>query len=274
MLKNPQVVCLVRQPLTLFISSICASVLLSGCAKPVTPATPATSATAPTPTASASLATLTVTNPSAFARPDSPVTVTFTDLGISGIPGALSVWAGSREIPSQLIDSDGNGSLDSLLAMTDFAAGEQQQWQVKPTPASSSAKRTAAEISQKTGGEWQGKVYKGGTFENVQHLTPPPQYTDHSEFIRYEGPGIESDRVAYRIYLDWRNGFDIFGNITASPMLHQVGLDGYSSYHNMQPWGLDLLKVGKSLGAGGFGYWDGSAAQGVSVLKGHSATIP
>lgn len=56
-------------------------------------------------------------------------------------------------------------------------------------------------------------------------------------------------------------------------MLHQVGLDGYSSYHNMQPWGLDLLKVGKSLGAGGFGYWDGSAAQGVSVLKGHSATI-
>lgn len=270
MLKNPRVVCLVRQPLTLFISSICAGVLLSGCAKPVTPAT---SATAPTPTASASLATLTVTNPSAFARPDSPVTVTFTDLGITGIPGALSVWAGSKEIPSQLIDSDGNGSLDSLLAMTDFAAGEQQQWQVKPTPASSSAKRTAAEISQKTGGEWQGKVYKGGTFENVQHLTPPPQYTDHSEFIRYEGPGIESDRVAYRIYLDWRNGFDIFGNITGSPVLHQVGLDGYSSYHNMQPWGLDLLKVGKSLGAGGFGYWDGSAAQGVSVLKGHSATI-
>ena len=246
---------------------IVATALLGACAKPDTSATTA-SAVLP-----ANLATLTVTNPSAFARPDSPVTVTFTDLGVVATPEALSVWAGAREIPSQLIDSDGNGSLDSLLAMADFAAGEQQQWQVKPVPAKASAKRTAAEISQKTGGEWQGKVYKGGSFENVQSLTPPPQYTDHSEFIRYEGPGIESDRVAYRIYLDWRNGFDIFGNITGSPVLHQVGLDGYSSYHSMQPWGLDLLKVGKSLGAGGFGYWDGSAAQGVSVLKGHSATI-
>ncbi len=267
-LKNPRVVYLVRQPLALLIGGVCASVLFSGCAKSVTPATSAITATP-----AAGLATLTVTNPSAFARPDSPVTVAFTDLGVVGTPGALSVWAGAREIPSQLIDSDGNGSLDSLLAMADFAAGEQQQWQVKPIPAKTGVKRTAAEISQKTGGEWQGKVYKGGSFENVQSLTPPPQYTDHSEFIRYEGPGIESDRVAYRIYLDWRNGFDIFGNITGSPVLHQVGLDGYSSYHNMQPWGLDLLKVGKSLGAGGFGYWDGSAAQGVSVLKGHSATI-
>lgn len=254
-----------RAPLALLVIGA----MLAACTKPAPPATTGT----PAQTASAGLATLTVTNPSAFARPDSPVTVTFTDLGLVGIPSALSVWAASREIPSQLIDSDGNGSLDSLFAVADFAAGEQQQWQVKPIPASSSVKRTAAEISQKTGGEWQGKVYKGGTFENVQRLTPPPQYTDHSEFIRYEGPGIESDRVAYRIYLDWRNGFDIFGNITGSPVLHQVGQDGYSSYHSMQPWGLDLLKVGKSLGAGGFGYWDGSTVQGVSVLKGHSATI-
>ncbi len=254
-----------RAPLALLVIGA----MLAACAKPVPPATTVT----PAQTASAGLATLTVTNPSAFARPDSPVTVTFTDLGLVGIPSALSVWAASREIPSQLIDSDGNGSLDSLFVVADFAAAEQQQWQVKPIPASSSVKRTAAEISQKTGGEWQGKVYKGGTFENVQRLTPPPQYTDHSEFIRYEGPGIESDRVAYRIYLDWRNGFDIFGNITGSPVLHQVGQDGYSSYHSMQPWGLDLLKVGKSLGAGGFGYWDGSTVQGVSVLKGHSATI-
>ena len=262
MLQNSDfhVVCSFRAPLAVLITAA----LLGACAKP----TPSATTVAPT-----GLAELTVTNPSAFARPDSAVTVAFTDLGVVGIPGSLSVWAGAREVPSQLIDSDGNGSLDSLLAMADFAAGEQQQWQVKPIPAQAAVKRTAAEISQKTGGQWQGKVYQGGSFKNVQSLTPPPQYTDHSEFIRYEGPGIESDRVAYRIYLDWRNGFDIFGNITGSPVLHQVGLDGYSSYHNMQPWGLDLLKVGKSLGAGGFGYWDGSAAQGVSVLKGHSATI-
>lgn len=275
MLQNSDfpVVCSFRAPLAVLITAA----LLGACAKPGAPEATAATLVTTTAAAPASLAELTVTNPSAFARADSAVTVAFTDLGVVATPAALSVWAGAREVPSQLIDSDGNGSLDSLLAMADFTAGEQQQWQVKAIPAKAAtgaaAKRTAAEISQKTGGEWQGKVYQGGTFENVQSLTPPPQYTDHSEFIRYEGPGIESDRVAYRIYLDWRNGFDIFGNITGSPVLHQVGLDGYSSYHNMQPWGLDLLKVGKSLGAGGFGYWDGSAAQGVSVLKGHSATI-
>ena len=247
-----------------------AAALLGGCSKPATP--PSADAT-PAPAAPAQLAELTVTNPSAFARADAAVTVALTDLGLSTPPTALSVWAGQTEIASQLIDSDGNGSTDSLLAMADFAAGEQQQWQVKASAATAVNKRSAAEISQKTGGQWEGKKYIGGTFENVQSLTPPPQYTDHSEFIRYEGPGIESDRVAYRIYLDWRNGFDIFGNVTGAPVLHQIGQDGYSSYHQMQPWGVDLLKVGKSLGAGGFGYWDGSAAQGVAVLQGHSATI-
>src|SRR5690606_18181467 len=38
-------------------------------------------------------------------------------------------------------------------------------------------------------------------------------------------------------------------------------------------WGMDLLKVGKSLGAGGFGYWDGEKVQLVSKLSGHSAKI-
>lgn len=220
------------------------------------------------------LASLTLTNPSAFARPDSSVTVSFSDLGLAQVPTALSVWRGQQQIASQLIDSDGDGTLDSLFAIADFAAGEQQDWQVRPTAGSLVVSaRAYAEISQKVGGQWQGKVYQGGTFQNVQQLSPPPQYTDHSEYIRYEGPGIESDKVAYRIYLDWRNGFDIFGNLTGKPVLSQIGHDGYSSYHQMQPWGMDLLKVGKSLGAGGFGYWDGKAVQGVARLQGHRATI-
>ena len=36
-------------------------------------------------------------------------------------------------------------------------------------------------------------------------------------------------------------------------MLQQVGLDGFDSYHNMQPWGMDVMKVGKSLGVGSIG---------------------
>jgi hypothetical protein len=36
-------------------------------------------------------------------------------------------------------------------------------------------------------------------------------------------------------------------------VLQQVGLDGFESYHHMQSWGMDVMKVGKSLGIGSIG---------------------
>lgn len=220
------------------------------------------------------LAGMQVQNPSAFARPDQAVRFALADLGLTQQPPASSVWSGANELPAQWLDSDLDGQADQLMVVASFAAAEQQQWQLRgERSALQQSSRVQAEISVKEGGEWQGKRYQGGHFVNVQTVTPPAQYTDHSEYIRYEGPGIESDKVGYRIYLDWRNGFDIFGNITGKPVLHQVGLDGYSSYHEMQPWGMDLLKVGKSLGAGGFGFWDGTQALGVAKVSGHTATV-
>jgi rhamnogalacturonyl hydrolase YesR len=101
----------------------------------------------------------------------------------------------------------------------------------------------------------------------------PPQSSDHNEYLRYEGPGIESDLVGYRVYLDWRNGFDIFGKKTSEMVLPNVGLDGYESYHQMADWGADILKVGQSLGMGGFGYWDGAKTVLVSDVAERSTRI-
>lgn len=113
--------------------------------------------------------------------------------------------------------------------------------------------KTYAEISIKEGGKWNGKKYEGGTFKNVQELTLPSTHTDHSYYIRYEGPGWESNKVGYRLYLDWRNAIDIFGKLTEDPVLQDVGQDGFDSYHNMSDWGADILKVGKGLGIGSIG---------------------
>lgn len=234
-----------------------------------------------TPTAAGSdnhIANLSVSNPSAFARNEQTLLLPFSDLGVTADQAnALVAVDGNNTVASQLIDHNSDGAKDSLLLQFDLAAAATQQLQIVNDQARFNAqqlpKRTQAEISHKTGGQWQDSKYIGGEFQNVTELTPPPQYTDHSEWIRYEGPGIESDKVGYRIYLDWRNGFDVFGNKTGKPVLHQVGLDGYQSYHKMADWGMDLLKVGKSLGAGGFGYWDGEKVQLVSKLSGHSAKI-
>lgn len=116
-----------------------------------------------------------------------------------------------------------------------------------------------AEISVKEGGEWVARKYEGGgEFKNVSKLDVPKEHTDHSFYIRYEGPGWESDKVGYRLYLDWRNAIDIFGKKTHEKVLPMVGQKNFDSYHEMNDWGMDILKAGKSLGIGSIGrYSDG-----------------
>ena len=113
--------------------------------------------------------------------------------------------------------------------------------------------KTYAEISQKEGGSWNGRKYSGGNFKNVQTLVLNPLHTDHSFDIRYEGPGWESNKIGYRLYLDWRNAIDIYGKKTEEIVLPNVGQDGFDSYHEMSDWGADILKVGKGLGIGAIG---------------------
>jgi hypothetical protein len=114
---------------------------------------------------------------------------------------------------------------------------------------------TYAEISVKDGGNWieAERRYEGGEFKNISKLEVPALHTDHSYFIRYEGPGWENSQIGYRIYLDWRNAIDIFGKKVDSLVLPQVGQDGFDSYHEDAPWGQDILKAGKSLGIGSYG---------------------
>lgn len=119
--------------------------------------------------------------------------------------------------------------------------------------------RTHAELSVRQGGAWEGQKYVADnfTFEPVTAFTSPAQLTDHSYYLRYEGPGWENDLVGYRLYLDWRNGIDVFVKTTSDMVLSKVGQDGYDSYHELSDWGGDALKVGKSVGLGALGRWVG-----------------
>ncbi len=218
------------------------------------------------------VATFEVSNPSEFSRPDTLISLTLNELGVAS--GPLQVWQGDKDQPTQLVDDDGDGSPDRLVFLADLDAAATHGFVIDRGETSRSIpSRAYAEVSDKEGGEWQDAVYVGGTFKNVDQLTNPPQYTDHSEYIRYEGPGIESDLVGYRVYLDWRNGFDIFGKKRPGLVLKDVGQDGYDSYHEMSDWGADILKVGTSLGMGGYGYWDGAKVVLVSDVAERSVAI-
>jgi hypothetical protein len=134
-------------------------------------------------------------------------------------------------------------------------------------------KRTQAELSHKVGGKFVERKYEGGFFQNVNFLRVPPEHSDHSFYLRYEGPGWESDKVGYRFYLDWRNAIDIFGKKTADMVLQSVGQDGFESYHHMSDWGMDILKVGDALGLGSPAMWVDNKAERVSATDSITCTI-
>lgn len=161
-------------------------------------------------------------------------------------------------------------SILTVLIFIAFLSCKSQE--VKKGSASAHAK-SYAEISVKEGGKWVGKQYEGGVFKNVTSLKLPSEHTDHSYYIRYEGPGWESNKVGYRLYLDWRNAIDIFGKLTDELVLHQVGQDGFDSYHLMTDWGSDILKVGKGLGIGAIGRFDGKEVLHFNKVQSTEATV-
>ena len=70
-----------------------------------------------------------------------------------------------------------------------------------------------------------------------------------------EGVAWENDKVGFRNYMDQRNGMDIFGKLTQENGPGQCGNQpAVPATMNRIAWGMDILKVGTSLGAGGIGY--------------------
>jgi hypothetical protein len=184
-------------------------------------------------------------------------------------PDAFVIFSNGAELASQANDLDGDGYPDEIVALADFKPGENKKLSLRYATSGRKpreySKRTQAELSIKVGGKFVDRVYEGGAFQNVRFLRVPPEHTDHSAYIRYEGPGWESDKVGYRFYLDWRNASDIFGKKVPDMVLQNVGQDGFDSYHEMSDWGMDILKVGESLGIGSIAMWHDNKAIRVSL---------
>ncbi|MBO8131023.1 MAG: DUF4861 family protein [Candidatus Marinimicrobia bacterium] len=174
-------------------------------------------------------------------------------------PNACVVISDGVEIPHQIVDVNVDGVTDYMVLLVNFKPKEKKKIKIYFKDSGkvehNYPRRAYAEISHKFGGKWEGRLYKGGEFKNVKFVRVPPQHTDHSTYFRYEGPGWESDRVGYRLYLDWRNSIDIFGKKTRDMILMNVGLKDFESYHNMSDWGMDIFKVGESLGIGTLGMY-------------------
>jgi hypothetical protein len=195
---------------------------------------------------------ISVVNKSDFSRPYALVQVNLNELAEKKqVPlsflNSLVVLVDGVEVPSQKVG-------DELYFCQAFGPrGEKQvviRSSVENRPLRAYEKRAHAELSKKVGGYFKDKRYIGGEFTAVQLEKVPDWHIDHDTYYRYEGPGWESDKVGYRYYLDQRNRIDIFGKKVNRMVLPNVGLDSLDLYHEMSDWGMDIFKVGESLGIG------------------------
>ena len=131
--------------------------------------------------------------------------------------------------------------------------------------------RAGADLAVQRGGHVEKGVLQGGRFERVRHLDIPADHKIGDGLIAYEGVGWESDKVAYRLYLDERLVTDIFGKRRPAVVLPTVGRG--ASYHDMGDWGMDVFHVGPSLGVGGLGVMEGGAVRQVGRADHLSADV-
>lgn len=92
-----------------------------------------------------------------------------------------------------------------------------------------------------------------GIYTDMKEDVRDPDHLPGSIPVLYQMEGIswENDKVGYRSYWDKRNGKDIWGKTTSEMVMDSIGLPNTPSYHELQEWGTDVLKVGNSLGGGG-----------------------
>ncbi|MBI3123766.1 MAG: DUF4861 domain-containing protein [Ignavibacteriales bacterium] len=201
-----------------------------------------------------------VKNPLAKERTDAVVSISskeiinaHTDFNMD----LFSVFDGETELAFQIEKNKTKGA--QILVLLNMKPNETKELKFtlgkKP---SAFAERTYAEIAMKKNLQHDGKKFRGTKFTNVNKVKVPAVHTDHDALFKYEGPGWESEKVGYRFYLDWRNATDIWGKKVNALLLSKVGVTDTlglndDSYHTMQDWGMDIFKVGTSLGIGALG---------------------
>jgi len=144
-------------------------------------------------------------------------------------------------LSSQCDDVNGDGSWDELAFLCDLEAGENKKLVFETSAAKPDFPiRTNIRFGR------MAKPFEEVTGD-IRMKTNDTKFT--APVYQMEGPAWENDQIAFRNYYDARNGMDIFGKKSADMVLDSVGVNG-RDYHTLADWGMDILKVGNSLGAG------------------------
>lgn len=175
-------------------------------------------------------------NALAVARNDETVTVPWTTVRRAlpeAAPGRVRVTdANGAELLSQVVDNNGDGTMDELLFVADFRSGEKLSFTV--AAAAPNAKAT------------------------------PRTFLYHDD--PRDDVAWESDRIAFRIYGEGlkktssamsSSGIDVWPKRLRKLVVDAWYKKGHDAYHIDLGEGADYFDVGETLGAGGTAIWVG-----------------
>ena len=197
-----------------------------------------------------------ISNPGAIARPDELIILKRADIDkkLGKVPdGKFVLITGSNKTPVlvQYDDINLDGNWDELVFLYSFKAKEQAEFRLSIGDRPANIKAVVrAHIRQRRKAA-DDKFGPALDKDSVAGNQPATDFSIHPlpPFLT-EGPAWENDKVGFRLYFDERNGKDIWGKTTPKMMMDEIGLDTANNYHLLANWGMDILKVGKSLGAG------------------------
>jgi hypothetical protein len=201
--------------------------------------------------------TVTISNPVNQKRTDELVTISRSLLdNKTGIKNNYPYYIikSKKGVPVvvQFDDLDQDGRWDEAVFLYSFAPKEKAVFTIAGSKAPATIKAVVrAHVRQRH------KMEDNSFGDQLSRDTMPynnlPTDFSKQKLPPYltEGPAWENDKVGFRKYFDLRNANDIWGKVTNRMVLDEVGVDPSKIYHNYDStWGMDILKVGKSLGAG------------------------
>lgn len=171
--------------------------------------------------------TITLTNPQATTLPHQAVVIPVGDIASTVAdfnPLNCEFSAAGSAVPYQADDLDGDGTPDELAFVLSLPPGA-----------------TAVTCRYSPTGS-RPNPFPAATYARLAWETQDANI------------GWESNSAAYRFY--WGQ-LEAFGKLDKSLIMAQFTAD--YGYHNMQPWGMDILHVGGASGLGGISLWEGDS---------------
>ena len=199
--------------------------------------------------------TFSILNKTKVERTNELVTLMRSDIekyaGKTSNASGYEIISGNDKIIYQATDTNYDGNWDKLVFLSSLKPGEKKSFKLIVTNepvANTATVKAHVRMKYKNADDSFGESVTSAT---MPYQNPPTDF-GKQKLPPYltEGPGWENDKVAFRLYFDTRNTIDIYGKLIPGMAMDTVGANPANSYHNLSEWGMDILHVVKSLGAG------------------------